>query len=65
MSNFDKEVIEAIREAVREQRQPDKVARRIEAWLNAISTSDLGASDEREHLDKVLNAIKGESYEED
>ncbi|MDY6804952.1 MAG: CxC ATPase DNA modification system associated small protein [Cyanobacteriota bacterium] len=65
MYNFDEKVIAAIREAVREQRQPDKVAKRIEAWLNAISTSELGASEEREYLNNVLNAIKGESDEED
>ena len=64
MSDFDKEVIAAIREAVRGQRQPDKVAKRIEAWLNAISTSELSAGEEREHLNNVLNAIKGESYED-
>lgn len=57
MSNLDGEVIKAIQEAVREAGQPDKVATRIEAWLNAMSKSELSAADEQEHLENVRAAI--------
>ena len=57
MSNLDREVIKAIQEAVREAGQPDKVAKRIEAWLNAMSTSEVSATDEQEYLEKVRAAI--------
>lgn len=57
MSNLDREVIKAIQEAVRETEQPDKVAKRIEAWLNAMSTSELGATDEQGYLENVRAAI--------
>ena len=57
MSNLDSEVIKAIQEAVREAGQPDKVAKRIEAWLNAMSTSELSATDEQGYLENVRAAI--------
>lgn len=57
MSNLDHEVIKAIQEAVREAGQPDKVAKRIEAWLNAMSTSELSATDEQGYLENVRAAI--------
>ncbi len=57
MSNLDREVIKAIQEAVREAGQPDKVAKRIEAWLNAMSTSELSAADEQGYLETVRAAI--------
>ncbi|GAB4375195.1 hypothetical protein H6G89_33580 [Oscillatoria sp. FACHB-1407] len=57
MSNLDREVIKAIQEAVREAGQPDKVAKRIEAWLNAMSTSELSATDEQGYLENVRAAI--------
>ena len=57
MSNLDSEVIKAIQEAVCEANQPPKVVNRIEAWLNAINTSELSADDEQEYLKNVLDAI--------
>jgi hypothetical protein len=57
MSNLDREVIKAIQEAVREAGQPDKVAKRIEAWLNAMSTSELSATDKQGYLENVRAAI--------
>ncbi|PSB22817.1 hypothetical protein C7B61_06100 [filamentous cyanobacterium CCP1] len=57
MSNLDHEVIKAVQEAVREAGQPDKVAKRIEAWLNAMSTSELSATDEQGYLENVRAAI--------
>jgi alkanesulfonate monooxygenase SsuD/methylene tetrahydromethanopterin reductase-like flavin-dependent oxidoreductase (luciferase family) len=57
MSNLDREVIKAIQEVVREVGQPDKVAKRIEAWLNAMSTSELSATDEQGYLENVRAAI--------
>ena len=57
MSNLDGEVSKAIQEAVRETGQPDKVANRLVAWLNAMSASDLSADDEREYLATVRDAI--------
>ncbi|WP_088892402.1 CxC ATPase DNA modification system associated small protein [Leptolyngbya ohadii] len=57
MSSLDREVIKAIQEAVSEAEQPPKVAKRIEAWLNAMSTSELSASDEQEYLENVRSAI--------
>jgi hypothetical protein len=57
MSNLDQEVIKAIKEAVTEAGQPDTVAKRIEAWLNAMSNSELSTSDEQEYLNMVRNAI--------
>lgn len=57
MSDLDREVIKAIQEAVREAGQPDKVAKRIEAWLNAMSTSELSPTDEQGYLENVRAAI--------
>lgn len=57
MSNLDREVVKAIQESVREAGQPDKVAKRIEAWLNAMSASELSATDEQGHLENVRAAI--------
>lgn len=67
MSSLDHEVIKAIHEAVSESGQLDKVANRIEAWLNAMSTSELSASDEQDYLENVRSAITvnvtGDFYE--
>lgn len=57
MSNLDREVIKAIQEAVREAEQPDKVAKRIEAWLSAMSTSELSDTDEQGYLENVRAVI--------
>lgn len=57
MSNLDQEVIKAIKEAVIEAGQPDTVAKRIEAWLNAMSNSELSTTDEQEYLNMIRNAI--------
>jgi hypothetical protein len=57
MSNLDREVIKAIQEAVREAGQPDKVAKRIEAWLSAMSASELSSTDEQGYLENVRSAI--------
>ncbi|WP_156119909.1 CxC ATPase DNA modification system associated small protein [Leptolyngbya sp. KIOST-1] len=57
MSSLDYEVISALYEAVSESGQLDKVAKRIEAWLNAMSTSELSASDEQDYLENVRSAI--------
>lgn len=57
MSSLDREVIKAIQEAVSEAGQPDRVAKRLEAWLNSMSASDLSADDEREFLTTVRDAI--------
>ena len=57
MSNLDREVVKAIQEAVCEAGQPDKVAKRIEAWLNAMSISELSATDEQVYLENVRAAI--------
>ncbi|HEY9874429.1 MAG TPA: CxC ATPase DNA modification system associated small protein [Candidatus Obscuribacterales bacterium] len=57
MSQLDDVVIEAIQEAVDEAEQPNKVAKRIEAWLNAMSTSELSSTDEQQYLENVLSAI--------
>ena len=57
MSNLDHEVVKAIQESVREAGQTDKVAKRIEAWLNAMSASELSATDEQGHLENVRAAI--------
>jgi len=57
MSNLDHEVIKAVQEAVRETGQSDKVAKRIEAWLNAMSASELSSTDEQGYLENVRSAI--------
>lgn len=57
MSSLDHEVLKALQEAVQELGQTEKVARRIEAWLNAISTSELSAADVQGHLENVRSAI--------
>jgi hypothetical protein len=57
MSSLDREVIKAIREAVGAEGQPAEVANRIEAWLNAMSNSELSATEEQEHLETVLAKI--------
>lgn len=57
MSQLDHVVSEAIQEAVNEAGQPDKLAKRIEAWLNAMSTSELSSTDEQQYLENVLSAI--------
>jgi len=57
MSQLDHVVSEAIQEAVNEAGQPDKLAKRIEAWLNAMSISELSPTDEQQYLENVLSAI--------
>jgi len=57
MANFDPEVLKAIAEAVKEQRQPETVANRLEAWLNAMSVSDLKDKDNKAHFDNILDVI--------
>jgi hypothetical protein len=57
MSNLDSEVTKAIHEAVIEIKQPEKVARRIEAWLDEMSKSELSPTDEKGYLENILSAI--------
>lgn len=57
MSSLDCEVIKAIEEAVSGAGQPNTVAKRLVAWLNAMSASDLSADDEREFLTTVRDGI--------
>ena len=55
---IDVEVIKAISKAVEEENQPDKVAKRVIAWLNKLSEESLNKEENSRHLDTVLKAIK-------
>lgn len=64
----DSEVVAAIREAVKEAQQPDKVSRRLEAWLADLSLgrTDLASRGEfRKHFDAVTKAMDVSPEEED
>ena len=47
--SLDSEVIKAIEDAVKEEKQPDSVAKRLIAWIEAISNSELSNTDNSNH----------------
>jgi len=54
---LDDELIKAVNQSVDYFQQPDSLAKRLIAWLEALSSDDLSAEDESRHLDKLLNAV--------
>ena len=54
-------LLESIRQAVKAAGQPEAVARRLEAWLNALSSGseapDADNASTRSRIEEVLNAI--------
>ena len=60
---LDEELIKAVYESVDGSQQPESVAKRLLAWLDALSSSDLSAEDDSRHLDKVLNAMLTDNKE--
>lgn len=59
--SLDSEVIKAIKDAVKEEGQPENVANRLIAWLDEISSLELSATEASEHLDIVRKSINLES----
>ena len=55
--SLDSEIIKAIHDAVKEKNQSDSVAKRLIAWIEAMSNSELNNTDNSNHLDSIYNAI--------
>ncbi len=55
---LDRELEEAVRSVVAENKQPAAVSQRIIAWLKELSENDLGPEDKNRHLDNVRSALK-------
>lgn len=62
---LDPVVTHSIKQAVSEFDQDDALARRLEAWLNAKSESELPPADESEFLENVLRSIQLGASDED
>lgn len=54
---LDQLVIEALNYATQQSGQPNTVAKRLIAWLEAISSRELSAEDESGFLENVMSAI--------
>ncbi|GAB4527090.1 MAG: hypothetical protein Tsb0014_07620 [Pleurocapsa sp.] len=55
--SLDSEIIKAIQDAVKEENQSDSVAKRLIAWIEAMSNLELSNTDNSNHLDSIYNAI--------
>ena len=58
---LDRALEESLRETVREAGQPERVARRLTAWLTEMSKGSLAKEDD----DRFLRAVCDEVYLED
>jgi len=62
---LEPELIEAVRSDVSKRNQPEEVAKRMIAWLEELSQSDVGQEDQARHLDNLRTALViGESADE-
>ena len=55
---LDEELIKAIEEAVAEADQSTSVAKRLIAWVEALSSTDISAEDESSFLENVRSEIR-------
>jgi hexokinase len=55
---LDPELVSAVEEVCKELEQPDKVAKRLVAWLKESSEKQLSAAQDGEHLDMLRKAIE-------
>ncbi|MCC0179237.1 hypothetical protein I4641_19935 [Waterburya agarophytonicola K14] len=55
--SLDSEIIKAIQDAIKEEDQSDSVAKRLIAWIEAMSNSELSNTDNSNHLDSIYNVI--------
>ena len=62
---LDPDVIQSIEDAVRDHKQGPAVARRMLAWLNAISGSGVSRDRETELFNALADAIEGGSTVEE
>lgn len=61
--SLDEEIKKAIQDSVQEMSQPDSVAQRLIAWLEAMSNSQLSATEKSQRLDLIYQAINIEELE--
>ena len=53
----DEEVLTALREAVQESGQTEKLNSALAAWLNAMSEFEIGQNDHRRYLESAKHAM--------
>lgn len=54
----DTEVVNALRQAVQEHKQPAGLEKALVAWLNAMSENELDQGDHKRHLESVKHAVQ-------
>lgn len=54
---LDGELVRALKESVAESDQPETVNRRLHAWLEALSTRDVSADEEKTFLENALASV--------
>ena len=59
-----REVIESVKNAAARKGLPSSAADRILAWLNQAETGSFAASEQREQLHKILEAMAGSDSED-
>ena len=62
--SLDAEIIKAIQDAVKKENQSDSVAKRLIAWIEAMSNSEISNTNNSNHLDSIYNAIDITKLEE-
>lgn len=62
--SLDLEIIKAIQDAVKEENQPNSVAKRLIKWVEAMSNSELSNTENSNYLDLVYRAIDPTKLEE-
>ncbi|OKH41417.1 hypothetical protein NIES2101_34345 [Calothrix sp. HK-06] len=55
--SLDPEVIQAIKDTVREEKQPETVANRLIAWLREMCNSSLSLEEHSVYIETVRKAI--------
>ena len=58
---LDDELVKAIKESVHQVGQPDTVAKRLIAWLEAMTTTEISNEDESRYLENIRLALEIES----
>jgi hypothetical protein len=63
--SIDSAVEKAIKDAVKEEGQPEALASRLIAWFEEMSSLELTATQASEHLDTVRKSINVEAIVEE
>ena len=62
--SLDQELIRAVKEATKEIGQPERVSKRIIAWLEAMSSGEATRSDLDDFLKTTLTSISSQYSQE-